>query len=899
MMIFQIICLCFSLFVLQVYVTKGVYTKRHRLLPVVLMLICVYQFYETVLLLVNNKETLLLLMDLLLIQFIYLLMQYVVDFTQIIIPVTLHRVLFLSLLVTDICIFLDYADFQHRRKWVMTMVLVYALLTGIFATRAYWKSPRTRREHQIDRMLYIAMLVAELGSLCWRESSVREQLILSGAFLISGGIVLYLIETNQMIDLTAIMQENLFDASKNGVILLDSRFYYLDANVEAKKIFQSELAEEEKNRNFGAHNLPKLHKMAEQGTGELVRGGSCYKYQITPLWYQKLQLGYILSLWEITEEKQQTRAMEEKKVFAEEQTRLKSRFLAAMSHDLRSPVHAIIGSCDILIGKRELSARNRALVQHIKSAGRALLDNVNDILLYSKLEAGKLELTEEEYSTEELLGELAEVCVANLQSKPVNLVVHIPERHPCQLLGDRKRIYGMLQNLFSNAVKYTRQGEIRCEMRISEPDSFGQVLVECEVSDTGKGMSREQLRSVFEDYVTYSSPSEEGTGLGLSIVRQLSGLMGGSVRAESDGIHGSMVTVTYCQKIAEQTWKPEFLLTKDMILQQSILWKEGVMPSYVYPEAKVLLADDMQINRQIFGELVAPWEFTVDYVKDGREAVEAVRNREYQLVFLDRMMPGMSGNEAARQIRQFSSVPLVVVTADLSQDNEEWRDYGFDDFLPKPIEREALKRILEYRLPAKYRRKPENTVQDTLQRRQQGMARSRRTLETFVEEAEDLKAKFEEYAEQDRALLQTKVHGIKGACRQVGQISMGEAAEVMEMAAKTDNMSFVQRHMEDFLFELNQTIEEVRKQIELLPKEVADESDLTIPEKADLWRLLKEAFVSYQMSEIERILEQLKRTDLTHEEREILLQAENYGKEFEYEEGCSLLEEFLSEKEPE
>lgn len=899
MLVFQIICLCFSLLVLQIYVMKGTYTRSHRLLPVVLALVCLYNFYEVVLLLVDNRETLLLLMDLLLIQFIYLLLYYVVDLTRTKLPKCLQRVLFLSLITFDILVFLDYSNVQHRRKWVMVVVLGYALLIAFIGTRAYLKTPRTRREHYVDRMLYIALLIAELGALCWRESRPREQMILSGALLISCGIVLYLILTNQLLDLSAIMQENLFDTAKNGIVLLDNRYYYLDANSAARSIFQKELAEEEKSRSFGAQNVPKVAAMVEKGTGELERGENWFQYQITPLVYRNKTLGYVLSMWEITDEKRKTRAMEEKKDFAEEQTRRKSRFLAVMSHDLRTPVHAIIGSCDILIKNREMSAGNRSLLQHIKNAGKILLNNVNDILLFSKLEAGKLELEQEEYSPEEILDELAGICVINLQSKPVNLTVHLPGEHPARLLGDEKKVYCMLQNILSNAVKYTEKGEIRCEMTFREPDPEGRILVTCAVSDTGRGMTKKQLKQAFEDYVTFSENAEEGTGLGLSIVHQLTGLMGGSVKAESDGKNGSTVTITYYQRMAGTDKNTDFLLTKENILNRSVLWKEEVMPSYIYPDARVLLADDMQINRQIFKELVAPWKVHVDYVPDGRAAVLAAENKEYHLIFLDRMMPEMSGNEAALQISRFSEVPLIAMTADLSDDKEEWRKYGFTDFLSKPVDMEILKRILERYLPEVYRKKPESALRDDERKKQQNRLGNRRTLNTFIDEAEDLIENFESYVEEDHALLQTKVHGLKGACRQIGQLSMGESAEIMEMAVKVENLTFVRGHMEDFLFELNQTIDEVKNRILLLPQVEPENRDETIYDKQNLWSELLGAFLSYDMINIDRIIDQLSTTDLTEQEKMILCKVEKCSRDFDYEEGISLLEEYRKTKEPE
>ena len=230
MIIFQIICLFFSLFVLQTYISKGIHTKNHRLLPVIQVVICVYYFYETLLLLAENRTSLLLLMDLLLIQFIYVLLYYVMDFTQTKLPRIVQYSLFFSLIVFDLLAFAEYANVKHRRKWIIAVILGYAVWITVVGIRAYRKNPGVRRERAVERMIYVAMLAAEIGAVCWRESSVREQMLFSGALLFFNGIIFYLILTDQLVDVSAIMQENMFDTAPNGIILLDDRYYYLTAN---------------------------------------------------------------------------------------------------------------------------------------------------------------------------------------------------------------------------------------------------------------------------------------------------------------------------------------------------------------------------------------------------------------------------------------------------------------------------------------------------------------------------------------------------------------------------------------------------------------------------------------------------------------------------------------------
>lgn len=198
------------------------------------------------------------------------------------------------------------------------------------------------------------------------------------------------------------------------------------------------------------------------------RGGAYYQCILQPVTFHNRKKGYILSAVDITKQKQETALMAQLKEMAEEQAVSKSRFMACMSHDLRSPLHAIIGISDIMLGKREVEGRSRSLIRYVKNAGNTLLELVNSILLFSKIEAGKLELNSAPYDLEKILEDMTNMCIVNLQNRPVKVSMVIKTKHPSQFLGDEIRVREMLQNLLANAVKYTEQGEIRCELTCRE-----------------------------------------------------------------------------------------------------------------------------------------------------------------------------------------------------------------------------------------------------------------------------------------------------------------------------------------------------------------------------------------------------------------------------------------------
>jgi CheY-like chemotaxis protein len=409
-------------------------------------------------------------------------------------------------------------------------------------------------------------------------------------------------------------------------------------------------------------------------------------------------------------------------------------------------------------------------------------------------------------------------------------------------------------------------------------------------------MSQEQLREIFGEYVTYAGETEEGTGLGLAIVRQLAHLMGGAVSAESDGHSGSVITVWFYQKAEPGQWLAPTEYTRETVLHQAVRWKKGITVKFCYPGARVLLADDMEINRRIFKEQAAPWGFTLDMAEDGEQAVEAARKQRYDLIILDQRMPGIDGMEAARQIRQFSRTPVVIMTAETPDDMREKNPDGeVGDFLEKPLELEQFSAVLEKYLPQELRRRniPEPTERNRME--PQGEAYGR-TLDAYLEEVGALREKLAEYAADDMEMFGTKVHGIKGASRQIGRFSMGESAEVMEMAARMENRAYIGRHLEDFLEELSETLADVREERDniRIRRELEEENEP--PAVEDIWKQLKEGFDSYRIPQIEQALQQLEKQELNREEQELLRQVTEAYQELEYQQGSRLLEERQREK---
>lgn len=893
--------LLFTLFVLQRYIACREHSRTHRLLPLMLGIICITDFYQIVEYLTGEHVVFSFLEELLMLQTHYFLMQYIMDVLKIRFRKEIRIFLFVGLIAADISMILAYRENANAYNMIFWLALAsYVVTMFYYAVKAYFVRSYSIKERFVNIALFLAIIIPGVGLLAqhiidrpWGEAIVPVTLCCSC------GIVLYLMETQQLADTTTLLIENLYDTSEIAVVLIDQDYYYLDANEAAHRLFAKEFAmlSGKKTRISCKGQLKNLLKNPKEGVEFVARGGAYYQCILQPVTFHNRKKGYILSAVDITKQKQETALMAQLKEMAEEQAVSKSRFMACMSHDLRSPLHAIIGISDIMLGKREVEGRSRSLIRYVKNAGITLLELVNSILLFSKIEAGKLELNSAPYDLEKILEDLTNMCIVNLQNRPVKVSMVIKTEHPSQFLGDEIRVREMLQNLLANAVKYTEQGEIRCELSCRE--STKGYELNCMVADTGRGLGSYQLAHVFDEYSSYGE-DKESTGLGLFIVRQLAEMMGGSAAAESNGVQGSIFHFTIYQEAAPaSSMRPAATFNEEILLKRHIYGTERVRPNWIYPDARVLIVDDMKVNQEILKERLRPWKVMADTAGSGHKAIEAVQKQSYQLILMDHMMPDMSGIEAEEQIQKINRVPTILITADDSDElDDHYQEYGFQALLHKPIDMALFQDALEILIPDAFRKSPEarDAVQQSMEESgYEGNQRGyRRTLEAFVSEAEPLIGKIMGYAMDNHELFQTKVHGIKGASLQVGQSALGESAEIMEMAAKTDNYAYIDRHIEAFVEELENALGEVRTEL----SKMKIQTGMVTPSQEKysshkVFHNLREGFDKYDMGLIEDNLRILQSMELSQAERELADKVQEAYSELEYETGAALLAHFV------
>lgn len=400
------------------------------------------------------------------------------------------------------------------------------------------------------------------------------------------------------------------------------------------------------------------------------------------------------------------RELSEAKEEAESATKAKDSFLANMSHEIRTPLNSILGLDEIII-RESKDAKTLLHAKRIKSAGNTLLAIINDILDLSKIESGKMELVNVEYATARIIEDVSNMTRVKANDKHLALKINISEDFPSRLYGDEVRIRQVMLNLVNNAIKYTQEGGIVVDVSYSiekaeNPSKRDIVKITAKVKDTGIGIRQEDIHLLFESFRRLDEKKNrhfEGTGLGLALTKQFVELMGGTVEVESVYGKGSTFTVNIEQECVDATGIGNLRMARIIAVEE----EKEYEPKLYAPKARVLVVDDNEMNLQVFAELLSITEIDIDIAESGAESIELCRKKEYDVIFMDRMMPEMNGIETLQNLRGedlIGDTPVIMLTADaIIGSREKYMAFGFDDYMTKPVKYENLEKLLFTYLP--------------------------------------------------------------------------------------------------------------------------------------------------------------------------------------------------------
>ncbi|MCB1175618.1 MAG: response regulator [Leptospiraceae bacterium] len=505
--------------------------------------------------------------------------------------------------------------------------------------------------------------------------------------------------------------QNIMNSIQKGILVTDRHLIITRVNQSAYEYFDLSFDSGEsilnarprlEIRNFAEMAQKTMERKRFHSIDATDRNGNTYMVRFYPF----IDLispdedadGLVVTIQDISERVNAIRDLEAARQEAERANRAKSAFLANMSHEIRTPLSGIIGFAELLL-MEDLPADVKTQAAQIFSSSRALLHILNDILDHSKIESGKIELEVRSFDLAEIVKQSMALFAHKASEKGLQLKLDIDAGTPRSLLGDSARLQQVLNNLISNAVKFTDSGEIGVRVRPvygrDQADTW--ITLQFTVSDTGFGIDKSRLEELFQPFRQADDTIARkygGTGLGLSICKSLVEFMGGSIHVESEPGRGSIFrfTANFERTPGDQG---------DGLMTESS--PEAASRVQDFKGYQVLIAEDNPVNSMLLEAMLKKLGTNPVTVANGQEAIERIRSDSFQLVFMDMMMPEMDGIAATKMIRtelKQTSLPIIALTANAG---EEYRriclDSGMNDYLSKPIELDVLKQKLGQWLP--------------------------------------------------------------------------------------------------------------------------------------------------------------------------------------------------------
>ena len=575
---------------------------------------------------------------------------------------------------------------------------------------------------------------------------------------------------------------------------------------------------------------------------------------------------------------------------AESANRAKTSFLSTMSHEIRTPMNAILGITEIQLQNEALDNDVKEALNKVYVSGDLLLGIINDILDLSKIDAGKLEIVTDRYEIASLISDTAQLNMMRIGSKPIEFELIVNENLPVVLSGDALRVKQILNNVLSNAFKYTGEGTVSLSVAAEASEgNEDEVALVFSVSDTGQGMTKEQVAKLFEEYTRFNmdvNRTTEGTGLGMTITRNLIRLMNGNINVESEPGKGTTVTMSLPQgKVGAEVLGREMAENLHQFRTRSRSHMKRVqITREPMPYGSVLIVDDVETNIYVAKGLMTPYGLKIDSAESGFAAIEKVKDgKSYDIVFMDHMMPKMDGIEATKIMRSMGyEHAIVALTANaVAGQAEIFLGNGFDDYISKPIDIRQLNTVLNKLIRDK---KPPEVIEAARKQAAEQQTQPAdeaatpaidpQFAEIFARDARKALATLEEIAakddysnEDDLRTYVINVHGIKSALANIGKMDLSAVALKLETAGRENKLEIITSETATFLKALRTFVDELAPQAE-------DNLDEPVEEDQELLRAKLQVIIAaceeFDESAAEAALAELRNSAWSRQVNELL-----------------------------
>ncbi|MFD3000936.1 response regulator [Pontibacter toksunensis] len=408
-----------------------------------------------------------------------------------------------------------------------------------------------------------------------------------------------------------------------------------------------------------------------------VQENTWIRLSINPVYKEGILIKMIGTLQDVTDSKETELKVTGEKEKAEQATKAKSEFVSLMSHEIRTPLNAIMGLTYLLLQEENIDQKHKENLQSIHFSSQNMLALINNTLDFSRIEAGKIEIEKVNFQLTDLLKKIHRSLSNRALEKQLDFSLCIGENTPAEVAGDPARLTQVLNNLMSNAIKFTNKGSVKLSVDVVYQSDNDWVL-EFSVADTGVGIPEDRQQQIFESFVQASAATHRqygGTGLGLAITKKIVELQNGSILLKSTPGEGSVFSVRL------RFVKPSASYDSHQSFGQDTLFNSTLK------DAKVLVIDDNAMNNMVASKLLSSWQAEVDTAGDGLAALEKIKVNTYDLVLMDLQMPVMNGFDAIAEIRKMGyNMPIIALTANASEEEKKRiLAIGGNDYLTKPF----------------------------------------------------------------------------------------------------------------------------------------------------------------------------------------------------------------------